>query len=286
MVMLGLSGAMNAKLVGSGEKTLVLAHGYGGEQAAWDQILPHLAQTHRVLVFDWKFSGAVSEPNSFDTSKYSSYEAFSDDLISLLEEMSLKKVVFVGHSMSGMIGCIASVKRPDLFDGLILLAASPRYLNSEDYEGGLEKSQIDEILSNIECNFHSWAVTFAAVAVGAQDPASVEKFSQSLQKMGPDVALALAKTVFWSDYRDVLDKVEVPCTIIQPTKDLVAPMSVAYYMEKKIKGKASVEVIEVDGHFPHLTCPQLLIATLDKILGSDSGEKKASGCEEEEKVSV
>lgn len=161
-----------------------------------------------------------------------------------------------------------------------------RYLNSEDYEGGLEKSQIDEILSNIECNFHSWAVSFAAVAVGAQDPASVEKFSQSLQKMGPDVALALAKTVFWSDYRDVLDKVEVPCTIIQPTKDLVAPMSVAYYMEKKIKGKASVEVIEVDGHFPHLTCPQLLIATLDKILGSDSGEKKASGCEEEEKVSV
>lgn len=162
-----------------------------------------------------------------------------------------------------------------------------RYLNSEDYEGGFSKSEIDDILSNIECNFHSWAMNFAALGVGVQDQASLDMFRSSLQKMRPDVALSVAKTVFLSDHRDVLDEVEVPCTIIQPRNDFAVPMSVAYYMERKLKGKAFVVVIEVDGHFPFLTCPQLLIATLDKILlGSESDGKKACGCVEEENISI
>lgn len=277
MVMLenSLSAAMNAKILGLGEKTLILAHGYGGDQSIWDKILPHLTQHYKVVVFDWIFSGASSDPNRFDAVNYSSFEAFSDDLISLVDEMNLKQFIFVGHSMSGMIGCIASIKRPELFERLILVGASPRYLNAEDYEGGFDKPVIDAIFSNIESNFQSWAMGFAALVVGGKDPACIEKFGKSLQKMRPDVALSVAKTIFLSDLRDVLEKVQVPSTIVQTTNDIVVPMPVVHYMERKMKGKASVEVIEADGHFPQLTCHQFLIDALDRILGFDSGEKKA-----------
>ncbi|XP_058111525.1 strigolactone esterase D14 [Magnolia sinica] len=273
MVMLenGISAAMNAKIVGSGEKMIILAHGFGGDQSIWEKILPNLAQRYQVLVFDWNFSGAASNPNSFDAVKYSSFDAFSNDLISLVDEMNLKSFVFVGHSMSGMIGCIASIKRPELFQRLVLLGASPRYLNSEDYEGGFDISVVENILSNIECNFQSWAMSFATLGVGPSDPPSIEKFGKSLQSMKPDVALSVAKTIFLSDHRDVLEKIIVPCTIIQTTNDFAVPMCVCHYMHKKLKG--SLEIIEGEGHFPQLTHHQLLIDILDRIMGFDCSNK-------------
>ncbi|KAF8400758.1 hypothetical protein HHK36_014058 [Tetracentron sinense] len=263
----GLSVALNARIIGSGDESLILAHGYGGDQSLWDKILPYLTERYRVLVFDWNFSGSVEDQNLFDPIKHSSFQAFANDLITLIDENNLKSSVFLGHSFSGMVGCIASIKRPDLFQKLILLGASPRYLNSEDYKGGLESSEIEQIISNIESNFHTWASNFAVLAVNANDHISAEKFQKSLGRMKPEVALSMAKTIFYSDERDVLEKVQVPCTIIQTTNDMVAPVSVAYYMQKKIKGKSTVELIEADGHFPQLTVPELLLNVLDGVLG-------------------
>ncbi|KAG5415383.1 hypothetical protein IGI04_002950 [Brassica rapa subsp. trilocularis] len=123
----GLAAVMNAKIIGSGERSMVLAHGFGGDQSVWEKIIPVLSQSFEVLVFDWPFSGAIKDQTLCDPSKYNSFDAFSDDLISLMEELKFGPVVFVGHSMSGMIGCSASIKRPDLFTNLVLIAASPRW---------------------------------------------------------------------------------------------------------------------------------------------------------------
>ncbi|KAL6274660.1 hypothetical protein ACE6H2_025352 [Prunus campanulata] len=264
-----LSSAINTKIMGSSgsEETIVLAHGYGADQSVWDKIVPYLAEHYRVVVFDWPFSGAVNNKDLFDPSKYSSYDAFANDLIALLDELNLKSTVFVGHSMSGMIGCIASINRPDLFKTLILVGASPRYINTEDYEGGLEMSDITQIISAIESDYHNWAAYFASLAVDANDPLSVDKFVNCLRRMRPEVGLALAKTVFYSDQRDVLDQVSTPCTIINTSSDIVAPNSVAFYMQKKIKGKSTVEIINTNGHFPQLTAHLELLDVLGKVLG-------------------
>ncbi|KAF5482069.1 hypothetical protein F2P56_002666 [Juglans regia] len=264
-----ISTAMNSKIIGSGSEVIVLAHGYGGDQSVWDKILPSLAQHCRVLVFDWTFSGAVEDPNLYDPVKYSSYDAFADDLISLLDEMNLQSLVFIGHSMSGMIGCIASIKRPELFKRLVLIVSSPRYINMDDYEGGFGNSDIDQIISNIESNYQNWTSAFASLVVDAKDPLSVDKFAKCLKRMRPEVALPLAKIVFQSDEREVLEKVITPCTIIQTTNDCVVPNSVALYMQKKIKGKSTVEMIEGDGHFPQLTAHLQLLEVLGRVLGFD-----------------
>ncbi|KAI3923695.1 hypothetical protein MKW98_011325 [Papaver atlanticum] len=262
------SAAMNARIIGSGEDTIIFAHGFGTDQSIWDKTIPFFTKRYRVLLFDWCFSGSIQEPNHlFDPVKHSSFDGFANDLIDLLDEIGLKSSVFVGHSMSGMIGCLASIRRPDLFKRLILLGASPRYINCEDYEGGFEETQIEDIFVNIESNFHGWASYFATVVVDANDPISVDKFEKCLVSSKPEIILSLAKTVFLSDHRDILEKVDqVPCTIIQMTNDIVVPMSVAYHMQKQIKAESTIEVIEADGHFPQLTHTNAFVDTLDRVL--------------------
>ncbi|KAI4350882.1 hypothetical protein L6164_005289 [Bauhinia variegata] len=262
-----LSTALNATTIGSGTETIVFAHGFGTDQSIWDKITPFFAQNYCVVVFDWPFSGAVKDQSLYDPVKYSSYEAFADELISLLDELNLKDTIFVGHSMSGMIGCIASVKRPRLFKRLVLLAASPRYLNTEDYEGGFRNSDVEMLLSSIESDYENWASGFASIAVDPTDALSVAKFEKCLKSMRAEVALPLAKSIFYSDYRDLLDKVETPCTIVQTTKDLAVPHSAAVYMEKKIKGKSTLEIIDTQGHFPQLTAHLRLVEVLKGALG-------------------
>lgn len=139
-------------------------------------------------------------------------------------------------------------------------------MNSEEYEGGFERVDVDSILSSIESNFHAWADSFVVLAVGHGDAAAVEQLRASFKRMRPDIALALGKTIFLGDMRHVLDKVEVPSTIVQVSDDFAVPVSVGRYIQSKMKGKASLEIIKSDGHFPQLVAAQQLLEILDRVL--------------------
>ncbi|CAA7408837.1 unnamed protein product [Spirodela intermedia] len=258
--------AQNAKIVGSGETTIVLAHGYGADQSIWEYVLPELTKRCRVVVFDWNFGAAVDRHGSRETSKQSIFEAFSEDLVSLMDSMGLKNVVFLGHSMSGMVGCIASIKRPDLFRRLILLGASPRYLNSEDYEGGFERPHVEALFTSIESNFQTWARAFVGLVVGQDHPSEAAKFCKSLLRMGSDVALAMARVIFLSDLREVLHSVAVPCTVVNGTRDVVVPTSVSSYIQTRIKSEAALELLDFNGHFPQLTAHKALVNAIERLL--------------------
>ncbi|KAK7314510.1 hypothetical protein VNO77_33036 [Canavalia gladiata] len=259
--------ALNATTQGLDTETILFAHGYGTDQSIWHKITPSLAENYRVILFDWPFSGAIKDPNFYDPLKYSSYEAFADDLVTLMDQMDLKAVTFVGHSMSGMIGCLASIKRPELFKRLVLLCASPRYVNEDDYEGGFTSSEIEQLLKNMESNYENWTSSFSLEVVDPNDEPSVNKVKECLKRMRAQIPASLAKTVFYSDCRDILEKVETPCTIIQATSDIVVPHSAAVYMEKKIKGKVTLEVVDTKGHFPQLTAHLQLVEILKGVLG-------------------
>ncbi|KAK7400984.1 hypothetical protein VNO78_12293 [Psophocarpus tetragonolobus] len=262
-----LSTALNARIIGSGNETIVLCHGFGTDQSIWDKIIPHLAENYTLVLFDWPFSGAVTDKSLYDHAKYSSFEPYADDLITIIDEMNLKCVTFVGHSMSAMIGCIASIKNPQLFKRLILVTASPRYVNIDDYKGGFERSDIEQLLLTIELQYENWVSVYAPMAVGPNDAVSVDKYQNCLKNMGAEVALSLAKTVFYSDYRDMLEKVQVQCTIIQSSNDKAVPLSIGNYLEEKIKGVSTLEIIDMIGHFPQLTVHLKLVEVLRSVVG-------------------
>ncbi|KAJ8900017.1 hypothetical protein K2173_024130 [Erythroxylum novogranatense] len=261
----GIAEALNAKIYGNGTQTLVLSHGYGTDQSVWHYLVPCLAFYFKVVVFDLVFAPNVN-PILYDPHKYSSFSGYSTDLIDLLDELKLKNTIYIGHSMSAMIGCLAAIKRPELFQHLVLLGGSPRYLNSKGYDGGFERAQVEVLLKSMEQNFSGWIQSYAPTAISVNNTEAIAEFESTLGRMNPKTAISVAKTVYLSDMRHILPHVKVPCSIIQSRKDPVVPLFVPHYMETKIGGGANIRILETEGHFPQLTAYYLLMKALENII--------------------
>ncbi|CAN1274457.1 Strigolactone esterase D14 [Linum perenne] len=230
--------ALNVRRLGSGDRILVFAHGVGTDQSAWQRILPFFTQNYTVILYDLVCADAHR----------------------------VHRCAYVGHSVSAMIGLLASIRRPELFSKLILIGASPRFLNDKDYHGGFEEREIEEVFSAMEANYEAWVQGFAPLAVGADVPAAVREFSRTLFNMRPDITLFVSRTVFSSDFRGILGLVKVPCCIIQTSKDVSVPPSVAEYMKTHLGGRTTVEILMTEGHLPHLSAPALLAQVLRRAL--------------------
>ncbi|KAK1274999.1 putative strigolactone esterase DAD2 [Acorus gramineus] len=256
---------LNVRVVGSGEKVLVLSHGFGTDQSAWQKILPYFLRDYRVVLYDLVCAGSVN-PDHFDFRRYVNLDAYVDDLLNILDALGVKRCAFVGHSVSAMIGILASIRYPDLFSKLILIGASPRFLNDGDYHGGFERAEIDKVFAAMESNYESWVRGFAPLAVGADVPAAVREFSRTLFNMRPDISLFVSRTVFNSDLRPVLGLVRVPCWVVQTARDVSVPGSVAAYLKTHLGGPTRVENLHTEGHLPHLSAPMVLVPVLRRAL--------------------
>ncbi|KAL6212376.1 hypothetical protein ACLB2K_017596 [Fragaria x ananassa] len=257
--------ALNVRVTGLGEQYLVLAHGFGTDQSAWQRILPYFKPNYRIILYDLVCAGSVN-PDYFDFNRYTNLDPFVDDLLTILDAVGVKKCAYVGHSVSAMIGILASIRRPELFSKLILLGASPRFLNDRDYHGGFEQEEIEKVFSAMEANYSAWVNGFAPLAVGADVPAAVREFSRTLFNMRPDISLFVSRAVFNSDLREFLGFVRVPCFIIQTAKDHSVPASVANYLKDHLGGRNTIVTLETEGHLPHLSAPGLLARKLRQCL--------------------
>ncbi|PIN20427.1 putative hydrolase/acyltransferase (alpha/beta hydrolase superfamily) [Handroanthus impetiginosus] len=262
----GLVKALSTHAYGNGTQTIVLSHGYGSDQNVWHHIIPALALYFKVLVCDLVLSSSVN-PMLYDPIRYSNFSAYAQDLTCILDELHLKDTVFVGHSMSAMIGCLAATKRPDLFRHLVLLSGSPRYLNDTGYEGGFDRLELESLFNGIKYNFSGWVEDFVPQAIAVEDRGAIAEFEGSLGRMRPEIALSAARTVFHSDNRDVLPQVHVGTTIIQSEQDNVVPESVAFYMKERIGAAAHLRILKTRGHFPQLTVPSYFLSVLKDALG-------------------
>ncbi|XP_021804807.1 strigolactone esterase D14-like [Prunus avium] len=262
----GIVQALNTHVYGNGSQTLVLAHGFGSDQTVWHFLIPFLACYFKVVVFDLVFSPNV-DPKLYDPERYdSNFGAYAEDLLCLLDRLNVNKTVYLGHSMSAMVGCIASIQRPHLFQHLILLGGSPRYLNTTRYNGGFTRAELDAFFNQLDQNFSNWVLSFAPIAIGVKDTSAIAEFENSLGRMAPKIAVSVARTVFLSDLRRILPQVVVPSSIIQSRKDFVVPKTVAFYMKKRLGGPARVKILNTEGHFPQLTVYPLLLKVLKRFL--------------------
>ncbi|CAI7918926.1 unnamed protein product [Closterium sp. NIES-53] len=119
----------NVRLLGSPDSAaelVVLGHGFGTDQSVWQHIVPHLLDDdYRLLLLDLMGAGSTN-PDNFSFARYSSLHGYADDLLAILEEVGAQQCTYVGHSVSGMIGCIAAIARPEAFKKIVLIGASPR----------------------------------------------------------------------------------------------------------------------------------------------------------------
>ncbi|XP_020574657.1 probable strigolactone esterase DAD2 [Phalaenopsis equestris] len=255
----------NVRVIGDGDKTVFLSHGFGTDQSVWNRIIPSLDRDHRIVLCDLACAGSVN-PDHFDFRRYTILDSYADDLLLILDTLRIDRCFFVGHSISAMIGILASIRRPDLFLKLILIGASPRYLNDRDYHGGLDRYEMERLLEAMESNYEAWVRGFAPLSVGADVPAAVREFSRTLFNMRPDISLFVSRTVFNSDLRGVLGLVRVPCCIVQTERDVSVPLSVVGYLKENLGGKTTVEILPTEGHLPHLSAPAILAPVLRRLL--------------------
>ncbi|GER25704.1 karrikin insensitive 2 intermediate 2 [Striga asiatica] len=264
-----IEAAHNVHILGSGDTTVVLGHGFGTDQSVWKFLVPDLVDDNRVLLYD-NMGAGTTNPESFDFQRYSTLEGYAHDLILILDEFNVRSCIFVGHSLSAMTGAIASVLRPDLFKKIIMLSASPRFLNTGDYFGGFEPADIEQLAGAIETNYKAWVLGFAPLVVaGDMESVAVQEFSRTLFNMRPDIAVSVFRTIFSFDIRDYLGRVTVPCHIIQSSNDMAVPVSVAEYIRQRVGGRSTVEIIPTEGHLPQLSDPVATIPVLVRHIASD-----------------
>lgn len=261
--------AHNVRVVGMGEELVVLGHGFGTDQSVWKHVIPHLVDEYRVILFD-NMGAGTTDPEYFSFSRYSTLHGYADDLLSILDELEVESCIYVGHSVAGMVGCLASLERPEIFSKIITLSTSPRYLNDSDYFGGFEQEDLNQLFEAMQSNFKAWVSGFAPLAVGADiDSMAVQEFGRTLFNIRPDIAFSVAKTIFQSDLRTMLPKVTVPCHILQSNKDLAVPVVVSDYLHHELGGPTIVEVLQTEGHLPQLSSPDVVIPVLKRhIAGS------------------
>jgi sigma-B regulation protein RsbQ len=242
----------NVHIRGSGERAMMFAHGF---------VEPAFESEFTTILFDHVGAGG-SDLKAYDKAKYSALEGYADDVVEIGREAGLKDAVYVGHSVSSMIGALATQKAPGMFGKLVMVGPSARYIDDDDYVGGFSAKQIEELLQFLESNHMGWSAQMAPAIMGNPDrPELGEELTNSFCRTDPEIAKAFARVTFTSDNRDDLAKIDVPTLILQCSEDIIASKEVGEFVHRGIPG-SEIIILEATGHCPNLSAPDEVIAAM------------------------
>lgn len=248
-----------------GAQPMLFAHGFGCDQNMWRHVWPAFADDYRVVLFDYVGAGR-SDLSAFDSRRYTTLNAYADDVIGICRDLDLLDVVFVGHSVSAMVGVLAAEREPERFSSLILIGPSPRYIDDDGYVGGFSEQDIEELLSSMDSNYLGWSTAMAPVIMGNDDlPELGEELTTSFCATDPDIARQFARVTFTSDNRADLEGVRTPALVLQCSDDPIAPESVGRFVAGQLPN-AELVVMDATGHCPNLSAPEETIERMREYL--------------------
>jgi sigma-B regulation protein RsbQ len=247
---------------------MLFAHGFGCDQNMWRYVAPRFEDDFRVVLFDHVGAGG-SDLSAFDAARYSTLSGYADDVLQICREVALEDVIFVGHSVSAMIGALAAAEDPELFAKLVLVSPSPRYIDDDGYIGGFTAQDVDELLDSLASNYLGWSSAMAPVIMGNADrPELGAELTESFCRTDPEIARHFARATFLSDNRTDLGRVSAPTLVLQCTNDAIAPVAVGEFVRDALPDSRYV-LLEATGHCPNLSAPG---ATADAIAAFVRGE--------------
>jgi sigma-B regulation protein RsbQ len=247
-------------------RPMLFAHGFGCDQSMWRFVWPAFADEYRVVLFDHVGYGG-SDAAAFDKRRYATLDGYAADVVAICDELDLEDAVFVGHSVSAMIGVLAAAARPERFGRLVLVSPSPRYLDDDGYVGGFTEEDVHGLLASLESNYLGWSSAMAPVIMGNEDrPELGEELTNSFCRADPEVAATFARATFLSDNREDLERVRAPALVLQCSDDAIAPVAVGEYVHERLPDSSYV-LLEATGHCPNLSAPQETVAAIKAFLG-------------------
>lgn len=256
----------NVKVFGKGTQPLMFAHGFGCDQNMWRLVTPAFEQDYRIILFDYVGSGK-SDLQAYSAERYGDLNGYTRDVLDICAELELTRVVFVGHSVSGVVGMLASIREPERFDRLILIGPSPCYINDPPaYVGGFERADIKGLLDMMEKNYIGWANFLAPVVMKNQErPELTRELEESFCSTDPRIARRFAEATFFSDNRSDVPRVTIPSLIMQCSEDAIAPLGVGDYLHRHLP-QSTLRVMKATGHCPHMSHPDETIQIIKEYL--------------------
>jgi sigma-B regulation protein RsbQ len=248
-------------------QAMLFAHGFGCDQHMWHAVSSQFEDEFRVVLFDHIGAGR-SDLSTYDADRYESLGAYADDVLDICRELELDNVIFVGHSVSAMIGVLAAVKEPDRFAKLVLVGPSPRYIDDGPYLGGFSEADIGDLLESLESNYLGWSSAMAPVIMGNPErPELGEELTASFCRTDPKIARQFARVTFRSDNRADLAKVTTPTLVLQCRQDVIAPVAVGEYVAAAI-ADCRLVLLDATGHCPNLSAPSATTAAIAAFVRS------------------
>ncbi|WP_332686911.1 alpha/beta fold hydrolase [Bosea sp. (in: a-proteobacteria)] len=255
----------NVQINGAGERTMVFAHGFGCDQNMWRFVEAAFRGRFRTVLFDYVGAGR-SDMTAYDAKKYATLDGYASDVLEIGRELELKDAIFVGHSVSAMIGALASIQQPEMFGDLVMVGPSPRYIDDTGYVGGFSEEQIEGLLASLADNHMGWSAAMAPAIMGNPDrPELGEELTNSFCRTDPEIAKQFARATFMSDNRSDLGKIAARTLILQCSDDIIASEQVGEYVHKAISG-SEIVYIKASGHCPNLSAPQEVISAMNTFV--------------------
>ena len=251
----------NVRILGEGARAMMFAHGFGCDQNMWTPVARAFERDFRTILFDHVGAGR-SDLSAYDPKKYSTLDGYADDVVEIGRVLDLRDAVFVGHSVSAMIGALASLKAPGMFSDLIMVGPSPRYIDDEDYTGGFSRAQVEELLEFLADNHLGWSAAMApAIMANPDRPELGETLANSFCATDPEIARQFARVTFFSDNRVDLPAIAARTLVMQCRDDIIAPECVGEYVHAHIPGSLYV-LLDATGHCPNLSAPDEVTAAI------------------------
>jgi sigma-B regulation protein RsbQ len=236
-------------------RPMMFAHGFGCDQNMWRFVAPAFEDAFRVILFDHAGAGG-SAPDAYDVARHASLQGYAQDVVELCRELGVTDGVFVGHSVSAMIGVLADLQAPELFAQLVLVGPSARYIDDDGYVGGFTEADIRELLDSLDSNYLGWSSVMAPTIMGNPDrPALGQELTESFCRTDPEIASRFARVTFLSDNRADLARVTTPTLVLQCTQDAIAPPQVGQYVADAMPN-AELVLLDATGHCPNLSAPE------------------------------
>ena len=255
----------NVKIFGHGSQPMMFAHGFGCDQNMWRFITPAFEDDYKIILFDYVGAGK-SDLKSYHPERYATLNGYAQDVLDICDALDLHDVIFVGHSVSSMIGLLAAVEKPEYFSHMIMVGPSPCYINKEGYTGGFEQKDIEGLLETMEKNYIGWANFLAPnIMANPERPELGKELTESFCTTDPVIAGQFARATFFSDNRSDLSKLKIPSLILQCSEDIIAPNTVGEYLHHHLHD-SQLKVMNAKGHCPHMSEPEETIGLMKEYL--------------------
>ncbi len=236
---------------GHGETAILFVHGWLGNRHWWDHQKDAFSQKYQIVQMDLAGHGESS------LRKVPSVKAYAEDIKAVVEKLGLKKVILVGHSMSGSnvieaYGLIqAQIPMVILVDTLLDLDQLPSLNEAAPFFDGMK----NDYKATIEIGFAQF------VFAKTSPKAVVERIVREVSSTNPSAAIAKLEPFYTTDIREACSRIKAPVRSINA--DLFQTNAAA---NKKYFADFDYEIIHGVGHYPMLEAPTEFNKALDRIL--------------------